>query len=49
MIYLYHMEEYMKYKINKKELIITIIVLIIAIFVGFLGGKALYDAMNGAI
>jgi len=38
-----------KVKIDKKELIITIIVLVVAIVLGFFAGKALYEAMYGAI
>ena len=38
-----------KLKINKKELIITIVVLILCVVVGFFAGKALYEAMYGAI
>ena len=34
-------------KINKKELIITIIVLLVAIVVGIIGGRILYDVMYG--
>lgn len=36
-------------KFSKKELIITILVLIVCIIVGVLGGKALYEAMYGSI
>ena len=40
------MEDYVKKnKINKKELIITIIVLILAVVIGIIGGKELYEAM----
>lgn len=35
--------------INKKELIITIVVLLVAIVVGIWGGKALYEVMYGPI
>lgn len=38
-----------KNKINKKELIITVVVLILCVVVGFFAGKALYEAMYGAI
>ena len=34
-----------KTKVNKKELIVTIVVLIAAIIIGFIAGKALFDAM----
>ena len=34
-----------KSKVNKKELIVTIVVLVAAIIVGFYAGKALFDAM----
>ena len=34
-----------KPKVNKKELIVTIVVLIAAIILGFIAGKALFDAM----
>ena len=44
------MEDYVKKnKINKKELIITIIVLILAVVIGIIGGKELYEAMYGKI
>ena len=36
-------------KYNKNEIIITIIVLLIAVVIGILGGKALYEAMYGKI
>ena len=36
-------------KINKKELIITIIVLILATVIGIIAGKYLYEAMHGTI
>jgi len=35
-----------KVNTNKKEVIITIIVLIISIIVGFIGGKYLFDIMH---
>ena len=38
-----------KVNFNKKELIVTIIVLVAAIILGFFAGKALYEAMYGAI
>lgn len=38
-----------KMNINKKEIIITIIVLVLCIVVGFFAGKALYETMYGAI
>ena len=38
-----------KITINKKELIITIVVLVLCIVVGFFAGKALYEAMYGPI
>lgn len=34
-----------KTKVNKKELIITIVVLAAAIVLGFIAGKALFDAI----
>ena len=34
-----------KIKVDKKELIVTIVVLIAAIILGFIAGKALFDAM----
>lgn len=34
-----------KIKIDKKELIITIIVLTVSVIVGFIAGKTLYDIM----
>ena len=34
-----------KPKVNKKELIVTIVVLIASIILGFIAGKALFDAM----
>ena len=34
---------------NRNEIIITIIVLLIAVVIGILGGKALYEAMYGKI
>ena len=44
------MEDYVKKnKINKKELIITIIVLMLAVVIGIIGGKELYEAMYGKI
>lgn len=36
-----------KMNINKKELIITIIVLLISIVIGFIAGKALFEAVYG--
>jgi len=36
-------------KFQKKELIITIVVLLIAVVIGIFGGKALYEAMYGPI
>ena len=40
------MEEYMKQgKINKKEIIITIVILILAVIGGVIAGKALFDAV----
>lgn len=42
-------KEVKRESINKKELLITIIVLIIAIIIGIYGGKALYEAMYGPI
>jgi len=38
-----------KIKIDKKELIITIIVLILAIILGFVIGKYLFEAVYGKI
>lgn len=38
-----------KIKINKKELIITILVLVLCIILGIFAGKALYEAMYGTI
>lgn len=38
-----------KTKVNKKELIITIIVLVAAIILGFIVGKELFDAVYGNI
>ena len=37
----------MKNKINKKELIITIVVLAVAIIIGFIAGKALFEVIYG--
>lgn len=34
-----------KPKVDKKELIVTIVVLVAAIVLGFIAGKALFDAM----
>lgn len=34
-----------KVKVDKKELIVTIVVLVAAIIIGFIAGKALFDAM----
>lgn len=36
-----------KNKVNKKELIITIVVLIGAIIVGFIAGKVMFDSLYG--
>lgn len=38
-----------KVKFNKKELIITIVVLVASVILGFIAGKALYEAMYGAV
>lgn len=35
-----------KSKINKKEIIVTVVVLILAILIGFIAGKALFDVMH---
>lgn len=35
-----------KEKLNKKEIVITIIVLIISIIIGFIAGKSLFDALH---
>lgn len=44
------MEEHQKMKINnKKEIIITISVLIISIVIGFIAGKVLFDIVYGNI
>ena len=42
-------EEFVFDTAKKKELLITVIVLIFAIVVGIFGGKALYEAMYGPI
>ena len=34
-----------KIKVDKKELIVTIVVLVAAVILGFIAGKALFDAM----
>lgn len=36
-------------KINKKELVITIIVLIASIILGFIIGKSMFEALYGSI
>lgn len=36
-----------KSKVNTKEIIITIAVLVVAIIVGFIAGKALFDVVYG--
>lgn len=38
-----------KVKIDKKELIITIVVLLLSIVIGFLFGKGLFEALYGQI
>lgn len=38
-----------KAKIDKKELIITVVVLLVAIIVGFIAGKAIFEAFYGNI
>lgn len=38
-----------KSKINKKELIITVVVLILSVIIGFIIGKAMFDALYGNI
>ena len=34
---------------NKKEIIITLVVLVIAVIIGFIAGKFLYEAVYGTI
>lgn len=34
-----------KVKVDKKELIVTIVVLVAAIVLGFIAGKAMFDAL----
>lgn len=38
-----------KSNINKKELIVTIIVLVLSVVIGFLVGKELFEALYGNI
>ena len=43
------MKKKKKLNINKKELIVTIIVLVLSVIIGFLIGKELFEAYYGKI
>ena len=43
------MKKEKKLNINKKELIITIIVLVLSVVIGFIVGKELFEALYGNI
>ena len=43
------MKKKKKLNINKKELIVTIIVLILSVVIGFLVGKELFESFYGKI
>ena len=43
------MKKEKKLNINKKELIITIVVLVLSVVIGFLVGKELFESFHGNI
>ena len=43
------MKKEKKLNINKKELIVTIIILVLSVIIGFLIGKELFEAYYGKI
>ena len=38
-----------KLNVNKKELIITIVTLVLSVIIGFIAGKALFESFYGKI